>query len=207
MSDITKATLGRLPSYLSYLNSLPDSVTYVSSSKISAALGYGEVQVKKDLSSVSAVGRPKIGYKKSELICDIKKVITHRDAKVVLVGVGKLGKALLEYDGFNKFGFSICAAFDSDAAKVGKSDNGKVILPFDELESYCRENGVQTGIITVPQKHAQSVCDALVGSGVKAIWNFAPIRLSVPDDVLIKNEDLSLSLAYLNLALADCSED
>jgi len=202
MYDIKKATFGRLPIYLKYLTSLDDSVVYVSSSTIAKALGLGDVQVKKDLGSISGKGKPKLGYEKVTLISDLKEFITkNNQTKVVLVGVGKLGKALLDYDGFYKFGLSITTAFDSDLTKVGKSEQNKSILPIDELGSYCKQNGVAIGIIAVPAKYAQSVCDVLIDSGVKAIWNFAPVKLNVPENVILKQEDLSLSLAYLNLQI------
>jgi redox-sensing transcriptional repressor len=202
MYDIRKATFGRLPIYLKYLTSLDDSVVYVSSSQIAKALGLGDVQVKKDLGSISGKGKPKIGYEKAVLIEDLKQFITkNHQTKVVLVGVGKLGNALLDYDGFRKFGLSIATAFDSDPNKIGKSEQNKSILPVDELGRYCKENGVEIGIIAVPAKFAQSVCDVLIENGVKAIWNFAPVKLAIPENVILKQEDLSLSLAYLNLQI------
>lgn len=202
MCEIKKATFGRLPVYLKFLKELDSDVVYVSSSLIAKALGLGDVQVKKDLNSISGKGRPKFGYDRLALISDLEKfIIKNTKTKVVLVGVGKLGKALLDYNGFQKFGLSITAAFDSDLTKVGKSEQNKSILPIDKLGQYCKENGVTIGIIAVPAIYAQQICDVLVSSGVKAIWNFAPVKLSVPEGIVLKQEDLSLSLAYLNLQI------
>ena len=202
MCEIKKATFGRLPIYLKFLKELDSDVVYVSSSFIAKALGFGDVQVKKDLSSISGKGRPKFGYERLSLISDLERfIVKNQKTNVVLVGVGKLGKALLDYNGFQKFGLSITAAFDSDLNKVGKSEQNKSILPVDKLGEFCKENGVTIGIIAVPSKFAQGVCDVLTSSGVKAVWNFAPIKLNVPDGVVLKQEDLSLSLAYLNLQI------
>ena len=116
----------------------------------------------------------------------------------MLVGAGKLGKALLDYDGFEEFGVRIIAGFDSNeqVLQIGKS--GKEILPIRGIREFCLENNVKLGIITVGKGSAQEVCDKLVESGIEAIWNFAPCALKVPNGVLLKQENLALSLAHLN---------
>lgn len=196
--SVSKATLGRLPQYLSFLKELPpDEFPYISATAISKKLTYGEVQVRKDLSSVSSAGRPKLGYVTADLINTIEDCLGCNSLiSAVLVGAGKLGRALLEYDGFEKYGIKISAAFDRNEQALNL--NGKVeVLPINQLETFCRSKGVQLGIITVGEGSAQSVCDEMVKSGISAIWNFAPCRLSVPDGVLLQNENLALSLAHL----------
>ena len=196
--SIPKATLGRLPLYLEYLRSLPKMRRTISATAIAKALSLGDVQVRKDLASVSGAGKPKIGYETDKLITDIESHLgCERLTNAVLVGAGKLGRALLDYDGFEEFGIRIVAGFDCNekAFQIGQS---KSILSIKDIEGYCLDNHVKIGIITVGQGSAQDVCDKLVESGIKAIWNFAPVTLKVPNGVLLKQENLALSLAYLN---------
>ena len=195
--SIPKATLGRLPQYLEYLRSLPEIRRTISATAIAKALSLGDVQVRKDLAVVSGAGKPKIGYETDKLITDIESHLgCERLTNAVLVGAGKLGRALLDYDGFEDFGVKIVAGFDCNETVLTKGT--KDILPIRDIEVYCREHDVKLGIITVGQGSAQDVCDKLVESGIKAIWNFAPVTLKVPNGVLLKQENLALSLAYLN---------
>lgn len=199
---IPRATLGRLPMYLEYLRKLPEGGgETVSSTAIARGLSLGEVQVRKDLASVSGKGKPKIGYIKSGLIKNIEDCLGYNDlTPAVLVGAGKLGCALLDYDGFEKYGVKIVAAFDCSERKLERHNIDKV-LPAAQLEDFCHNNNVRIGIITVGEGSAQIVCDSMVKSGIVAIWNFAPCKLNVPEGVIMKQEDLALSLAYLNSQL------
>ena len=195
--SIPKATLGRLPQYLEYLRSLPEIRRTISATAIAKALSLGDVQVRKDRASVCGGGKPKVGYETDKLITDIEIHLGYeRLTNAVLVGAGKLGRALLDYDGFEDFGVKIVAGFDCDETVLTKGT--KDILPIRDIEVYCREHDVKLGIITVGQGSAQDVCDKLVESGIQAIWNFAPVTLKVPNGVLLKQENLALSLAYLN---------
>ena len=195
--SIPKATLGRLPQYLEYLRSLPEIRRTISATAIAKALSLGDVQVRKDLASVCGAGKPKIGYETDQLITDIESYLGYeRLTNAVLVGAGKLGRALLDYDGFEDFGVKIIAGFDCNETVLTKGT--KDILPIRDIEVYCREHDVKLGIITVGVGSAQEVCNKLVQSGIKAIWNFAPVTLKVPNGVLLKQENLALSLAYLN---------
>ncbi len=198
-TEIKKAMLGRIPLYLEYLATTPSEEENVSSAEIARGLGLGEVQVRKDLGALSGRGRPKIGYNKEDLKKNLKGYIeSDCGSHVILVGAGKLGKAILGYGGFGKFGLAISAAFDSDADKTGFTESGKKIFPIEKLPEYCKKHDVKIGIITVPVGAAQRVCDLLVDSGVKVIWNFAPIKLKVGDGVTVQQEDMALSLAYLS---------
>lgn len=198
-ANVTRATLGRLPQYLEYLRSLPPETTYTSATIVAKALGLGEVQVRKDLSSVSGEGRPKLGYVTSELIGRLESYLgLNEHTAAVIVGAGKLGCALLEYGGFVKYGLDVVAAFDCDESKARPVKDGKEIFAMDRLDEYCREHNIRIGIITVPSGAAQEVCDRLIGCGVRAIWNFAPGAITVPDGVTLRQENLALSLAYLN---------
>ena len=195
--SIPKATLGRLPQYLEYLKGLPEIHRTISATAIAKALSLGDVQVRKDLATVSGAGKPKIGYETDQLNTDIESHLGYEQlTNAVLVGAGKLGRALLDYDGFENFGVTIIAGFDCNETVLKKG--AKNILPISDINAYCREHDVKLGIITVGGGSAQDVCDKLVESGIKAIWNFAPVTLKVPDGVLLKQENLALSLAYLN---------
>ncbi len=200
--EISKAVLKRLPGYLSYLKSLPDgTATYISATALANALGMGEVQVRKDLAMVSDGGRPKIGYLRESLIEDISQFLGYDNTTdAILIGAGKLGQALLGYIGFEAYGLNILAAFDAKPT-VDRTDDGKPILHIDKLESFCKANNVLMGIITVPAQFAQQVCDKLIGCGIKAIWNFAPVHLDVPEHILVQNENMATSLAVLSMHL------
>lgn len=200
--EISKSVLKRLPGYLSYLQSLPDgTATYISATALANALGMGEVQVRKDLAQVSDGGRPKIGYLRERLIEDISQFLGYDNTTdAILVGAGKLGQALLGYSGFEAYGLNILAAFDA-FPPADKTDDGKPIYNISELENFCKSHNVLMGIITVPAQFAQQVCDKLIENGIKAVWNFAPAHLDVPDHILVQNENMATSLAVLSMHL------
>lgn len=199
---ISKSVLKRLPGYLSYLKSIQDAETpYISATALAAALGMGEVQVRKDLAMVSDGGRPKIGYLRESLIDDIEQFLGYDNTTdAVLIGAGKLGQALLCYRGFDEYGLNILAGFDLNPT-ITQTENGKPIYPMSQLEPFCRSHKVLMGIITVPEQAAQEVCDQMVKCGIKAIWTFAPAHLEVPDTVMVHNENMANSLAVLSMHL------
>ena len=199
-SNVTKATLGRLPQYLQFLNGLPPGqYDHISATTIAKMLSLGEVQVRKDLAAVSRLGKPKVGYRTSELITDLEDALGCKKlTPAILVGAGKLGRALLDYNGFEEYGVQITAAFDCNEQVLRMNKTSKEILPISSLKKYCTENGIRIGIITVGSGSAQDVCDQMLEAGITAIWNFAPCQLKVPDNVLVKQENLALSLAHLN---------
>lgn len=196
---ISKATLGRLPSYLEFLRNLPpDKVPSISATAIAKHLGLGEVQVRKDLAAVSGAGKPKLGYVTAELVEKLEDFLgCNQLTSAVLVGAGKLGRALLQYDEFEKYGVKISAAFDSNERAISLGTKTE-ILPMNQFEYFCKTQNIKLGIITVGEGSAQAVCDQMVKSGITAIWNFAPCKLNVPASILLQNENLALSLAHLN---------
>ena len=199
---ISKSVLKRLPGYLAYLKSMPESSpTHISATALANALGMGEVQVRKDLAMVSDGGRPKIGYLRESLIDDIEQFLGYDNTTdAVLIGAGKLGQALMGYQGFDEYGLNILAAFDADP-KMDKTDEGKPVYHISKLPSFCRTHKVLMGIITVPAAGAQEVADLLISCGIKAIWNFAPKHLDVPSNILIQTENMATSLAVLSVHL------
>lgn len=205
--SVSKATLGRIPRYLNFLRELsPEKVPYISATTISKELDLGEVQVRKDLAMVSGAGRPRLGYETQVLIDQLEDCLGYNKVtSAVLVGAGRLGRALLQYDGFEHFGVKITAAFDSND-KVINLDSKTEILPMNQFDGFCTEHNINLGIITVGEGSAQEVCDQMVKSGITAIWNFVPCKLRVPDGVLLQNENLALSLAHLRNRLSRCQE-
>jgi len=197
-----KSTLGRLPSYYCFVEERKAAGDlFVSAASIATSLGVNPVQVRKDLASISSEpGRPKMGFRVAPLLEDMKKYLgyDHYD-EAVLVGVGALGRVLLQYDGFANYGLGIVVGFDKDPVinKVG----GRQVLPVSKLVSFLKRTHIGIGIIAVPASEAQGVAQMLVDGGVKAIWNFAPTTLDLPHEILVKNENLGASLAALTTAL------
>ena len=204
-SLISKATLGRLPLYLEHLRKMnKNNEMYVSATMIAKDLYLGEVQVRKDLNAVSGAGKPKIGYEIEELIRSIESVLGYDNlTNAVIVGAGKLGKALLNYVGFEEFGVKIMAAFDIIVTEPQLEKSQKQILPMEQFGEYCKNNNVKIGIISVNSEASQDICDLMIANGIVAIWNFTSVNLYVPKGILLKQENLALSLAYLNNQLVN----
>ena len=203
---LSVATLRRMPSYLRFLKILREQgVINVSSVMIAKELNLNSVQVKKDIAFASkSPGKPRVGFVVSDLIEDIEDFLGCYNIKdAVLVGVGKLGKTLLSYNGFGNYGLNIVAAFDNNPALWYTEINGKTIYPMRELSEITERYRAKMGIITVPKAWAQEVCDNLIKSGIKGVWNFAATHLNVPDGIALKNEDLAASLAILSQQLTE----
>ncbi|MFI3312634.1 MAG: redox-sensing transcriptional repressor Rex [Eubacteriales bacterium] len=203
--EISKAMLKRLPVYLSYLKSMPDhGQSHISATALATALGMGEVQVRKDLATVCHGGRPKIGYPIDVLQSDLESFLGYNNTNnAVLIGAGKLGKALLGYTGFAEYGLNIVAGFDSDEALWGKTKSGKNVLPMSQLPDVCKNQKIYIAVLTVPAEYAQDVCNQLIEIGIQAIWNFAPTHLEVPSHILVHNENMAASLALLSKHLTE----
>ena len=200
-TKVSKQLLKRLPLYLNHLKSLPENSENISATAIAKALDLGDVQVRKDLARVSDGGRRRTGRDREQLIKDIESFLdfaTTTDA--IIVGAGKLGQALLDYRGFEKTGMNLIAGFDVKPKPV-YSERGKPIYPVTQLKSFCSSKNIRIGIIAVPDENAQEVCDLLVSCGIRAIWNFAPVYLNVPDHVVVQSENLAVSLTALRMQL------
>lgn len=198
--EISKQTLQRLPYYLHYLRSLQGDIPeFISATTIAEALNLNHVQVRKDLASISTSGRPKVGYRTQDLVMELTQFLGYgKTSKAIIVGAGKLGQALLAYQGFQDYGMDILAAFDANVDIPQISDEEKPIYPVKDLPEYCQSNEIAIGIITVPAEAAQDVCNNLISVGILAIWNFAPVHLSVPEHILVQNENMASSLAVLS---------
>ncbi|MDE6441855.1 MAG: redox-sensing transcriptional repressor Rex [Clostridia bacterium] len=197
--DIPVISLQRLPIYLNYLKSLPADRKYVSSGLIAEALGMGEVLVRKDLAFTSAVGRPRIGYVTVELIAALEDFLCcNTRSSAVIVGVGALGRAILGYGGFSNYGIEIDAAFDNDSSKVGVEIFGKPVYDIKDAKSKVADLGAELAVLCVPAQFAQEVADILIGCGIKAILNFAPVLIKAPENVVVRHIDVAANLAILS---------
>jgi redox-sensing transcriptional repressor len=202
--SIPQPSLRRLPQYHHYLVELEaKGIIQVSCSMIGRDLSQIPVQVRKDLQYTGIIGKPKTGYSVAALILAIETFLGWNNInEAFLVGAGNLGTALLGHERFSKFGMRIVAAFDTDPAKIGQWIHDKAVLPLEQLSDLAPRMSIHLGIITTPAEVAQSVADEMVKGGIQAIWNFAPVKLKVPDYIIVHNEDLYNSLASLSWKLA-----
>ncbi len=201
MSDVSKATLSRMPAYLRYLKEAKvKGVEYIGSPAIAKDMAVSAVLVRKDLELVSSVaGRPRVGFEVNGLIADIEKFLGYDNVSdAVVVGVGGLGRAFLGYEGFKNYGLNIVAGFDVNPEIVNTKIEKKQVFHLDELATFIAKRNINIGIITVPKRVAQEVCDCMVKAGLKAIWSFASVQLTVPSGVVVRYEDLAASLAMLS---------
>ena len=199
-ASISKATLGRMPLYLHFLQEENSKgAQYISSTVIAQNISVSSVLVRKDLALVSSEpGRPRLGFAISRLIVDIEKFLGYDNlSDAIIVGAGGLGRAFLGYEGFKNNGLNIVAAFDISKELIGTNVLGKEILPISKLGEFVEEHKIRIGIITVPKHAAQDVLNRMIEAGIKAIWNFAPAPLRVPKGIVLKTEDLAASLAML----------
>ena len=200
---VHEPTLRRLPGYYRYLQGLrAQGLEVVSCVAIGRDLALDSTLVRKDLESIEAVGRRRVGFLVDELLRGIEAYLGYNGVnRAVLVGAGRLGAALLGHDKFQEYGLEIVAAFDVSPARIGERLNGIEVLPLEQLGDVAREMNAQLGIITVPAESAQGIADLLVENGIHAIWNFAPANLRIPAGVIVQNEDLYRSLATLSYRL------
>lgn len=199
---ISKKLLNRLSLYLDHLKSLPEDCDNISATAIAKALELGDVQVRKDLAKVSDGGRRRTGHRRQRLIADIENYLSSASGtNTIIVGAGNLGQALLDYGGFANSGLDVMAGFDIHSA-TKRTKAGKPIYPISKLESFCNRYDVRIGIIAVPADSAQAACDRLVDCGVEAIWNFAPVQLTTPQNIVVHSENLAVSLTALQVQLS-----
>jgi len=198
--DIPQATVTRLATYLRVLGAFAEAGTLiVSSEELAAAAGVGSAKLRKDLSFLGPNGVRGVGYDVLRLQSRIEAALgLDRGHRVVLVGVGSLGRALARYPGFDRRGFTMAGLFDSDPDVVGTRVGDLVVRHVDDLENGARELGATIGVVATPDEAAQQVCDRLVLAGVRSILSFAPVELDVPDHVEIRRVDLSVEMQVLS---------
>ena len=205
-TDVPEVVVLRLPQYVRALAELlRDDVQVVSSEQLGAQLKMTAAQIRKDLGYFGRFGKQGRGYPVKYLLGELRQVLgLERRWNACLVGVGRLGRAIVSYPGFNPEGFDIIAAFEHDPGQVGQPIGNLVIQPFSEVERTLKEMGIRIGIVAVPANQAQGVIDQLVKCGVRAILNYAPVTPQVPAGVRVRNIDPILALQsmtyYLKLA-------
>lgn len=194
----------RLSLYMRVLAELEaQGVQTVSSETLAELSGTTAAQVRKDLSQFGSFGKRGIGYRVPELREELREILgLGRTWRVALVGAGKIGRALLGYSGFRRQGFDVRVAFDSDPRKCGRRMSGVEIRPVEELEERLRTEGIEIVIVAVPARAAREVVDRVVSAGVRGILNFAPVKLHVPEGVVLKNVNMVVELEGLSYALA-----
>jgi len=203
MPKVAESTIRRLSLYLRLLEEFEgQGIETVSSGALAARGGTTSAQVRKDLSFFGSFGKRGLGYPVNELVGQLRAILgLDRRYRVAMIGAGKIGSALVQYRGFRARGFDIVAIFDSDPAKVGREWNGLPVRDIATLESFVRAEPVDMAVVVTPADAVQLIADRLVNLGVKAILNFAPIQVSVPDDVVVKTVNLALELETLSYAL------
>ena len=201
--SISRATVDRLPLYFRTLRLIrSEGSEIVSSEELGRRIGVTPEQIRKDLASFGAFGKKGVGYHVAELVNNISQILgLDRKWNIAIIGVGHLGWALANYRNFASLGFHLAALFDQNPAIVGQLINGVDVLPVTDLETTVASRNIQIGVIAVPAGEAQTVADRLVAAGVHGIWNFAPVRIRVPDNVQIVSEDLSVGLSTLSYHL------
>jgi redox-sensing transcriptional repressor len=170
----------------------------ISSGFLAGLIGIDATLVRKDMAAAGITGRPKVGYPISEVIARLDETLGLTDRNdAILIGCGDLGSAIARYPGFARYGLKLAAIFDIDAGKVGRNIGGHVVLPMEKCKSFIDIFRIEIAILAAPASVTQDLADWLVRKGIKAVWNFAPVHLRVPDEVALRNENLALGLAQL----------
>lgn len=202
--DVPDETVGRIVAYIDYLEQLAErNVATISSQALAEAAGVNAAQVRKDFSylvpfRLGYFGTPGVGYEVKRLLFHLTQFVgVTQERRVILVGYGQLGSALARYRGFVARNFNIVAIVDSDPAKVGKRANNVVVAHVDALDEVVRESKAEIAILTTPAASAQATAENLVAAGIKAILNFAPVALNLPEGVAARHVDLSREMQLL----------
>lgn len=205
MKRIADSTVRRLSAYLRFLEDFEDrGLSTISSDELARRGGTTSAQVRKDLSFFGSFGKRGLGYSVPELAGRLRDILgLGRDWKVIIIGAGKIGGALVHFRGFKQRGFHILAAYDSNPEKVGTSLEGVQVRNINQLERDVQKEIPDIAVVTVPSDVAQSVVDRVVRAGVKAVLNFAPTQIQVPPDVTLKTVNMAMELESLSFALAN----
>lgn len=199
-SNISKATIDRLPLYFRTLRMVQDEgLDIISSEELGRRLGITPEQIRKDLASFGQFGKKGVGYYVNELKRNVGTILgLDNHWNIAVIGIGHLGAALANYQNFVSLGFNLVALFDQDPAVIGSTVNHVKVEDVRNLQKIVASRHIHIGIIAVPAAFAQEVADTLVKAGIKGIWNFAPIKMKVPETMHIVNEDLSIGLSSLS---------
>ncbi len=198
---IPEATVSRLSVYSRYLTGVEEQgIINISSGEIAEGVGGTPAQVRKDLAYFGEFGTRGVGYNVKQLNHEIMGILGLKKGwNMILIGAGNLGSALSQYRGFQARGFNIVAVFDNDMNKVGLKLNGLPIYAVNQMAEFVDKNDISIGIITVPSEYAQDIADILVETkSIKGILNFAPVVLTIPEEIEVRNVDLSVNLEVLS---------
>lgn len=203
--EIPEVVINRLPVYARALAALAEEgESVVSSQELGERLDVTPAQIRKDLSYFGRFGKQGRGYNVQGLLTKLREILgLDREWRVSVVGVGRLGQAIVEYGGFGPQGFHIVAAFDSDDEMVGKTVGAVEVRHSDELESFLRQNRVDIGVVAVPASAAQAVVDRLVNAGIRAILNYAPMTAHVPSNVSLRQVDPVIAMQSMTYYIKD----
>lgn len=194
---ISKSIIERIPLYYNYLDSFKND-DMISSKKVAIELGLGEVQVRKDLNLISGNGKPKVGYQISELKSDIEKIIhQNKYTNVIIIGAGKIGCALANFEGFKKDNFNLIGIFDNDEKKIGQNVSGLIVKSIDELSLFCKDNQVSLAILSVPSFSVKDVSLKLEETNIKGVLNFSNAKVENTKKMCVKNVDIVSLLMML----------
>ena len=199
------AVIRRLPKYYRYLGDLLDNdVQRISSKELSEIIGFTASQIRQDLNNFGGFGQQGYGYNIEALHAEIGKILgLDRPYNAILIGAGNLGQAIANYSGFRKAGFEIKGLFDANPKIIGLKIRDFEILDSDRIEDFVKDNKIDIGILCVPKNGAQELADRWVACGVKGLWNFAPMDLKVPDDIIVENVNLTESLFTLSYLMKE----
>lgn len=197
---ISIPTIKRFPSYLRLLQQYKEEgEIWVSATRLADELGLTAIQVRKDMAGTGVEGKPKVGFAIDALIKAIEENLGwDNSTDAILIGAGHLGVALARYEGFASYGLQIVAVFDKDPTKHGRQVGSTKVHSMEQLKQFVAERAINIAVITVPAEAAQEVADQLVEAKIKAIWNFAPKDLRLPDDIVLQRTDLATSFAVLS---------
>ena len=203
--NISMAVIRRLPKYHRYLSDLLDKdVQRISSKELSDIIGFTASQIRQDLNNFGGFGQQGYGYNVEALHKEIGNILgLNKVYNAVLIGAGNLGQAIANYSGFRKAGFEIKALFDANPRMIGLKIRDFEVLDSENIETFVQEKNIDIAILCIPKHGAQDVVDRLVKSGIKGIWNFAPIDLEVPNGVIVENVNLTESLFTLSYLMKE----
>ena len=204
-SNISMAVIRRLPKYFRYLNDLSEKgVNRISSKELSQITGFTASQIRQDLNNFGGFGQQGYGYNVNGLRDAIASIIgLDRKYRVVIAGAGNMGSAIANYTGFHSSGFEVLALFDTQEELIGREVSGKPIRDIRELGTFIDDHRVEIIVIVTPKHAAQGIADIAVSRGVKGIWNYAPVDIRVPEDVVVENVHLNESLFTLSYLMKE----
>ena len=206
--EISQAVVGRLPRYLRYLGELRDEgIGRVSSQELSDIMQVTASQIRQDLNTFGGFGQQGYGYNVGHLYDEIGKILgLNREHRLIIVGAGHLGQALVNYSNFERRGFLFCGLFDSDPKVCGKKIRSIAVRPMEEMAGFIRDHNIDIAVLTIPKNAAVETAEQLAACGIKGIWNFAHVDLRLPGHIQVENVHLSDSLMKLSYNLSSSEE-